>query len=859
MLRALFEWLDAHPQAYWLSLTAPTLALFGWVAAALRATEETAPPRRADWLFALLLLAFLLAWRWPFLLAAHEYNLDESSLIAGAITLAHDPVFWRSLDGATSGPLNYYALLPLHLIGLPLDYFTARLTGLLLIWGALLACYRLFRSMAPAGAARLAVLPAAVFFAAATDWDLVHYSSEHVSLFLTALAACCLFSGAGIPSAGTRLLLGGWAAGLLPWAKLQAAPLMAAFIGIKLWHILWARNSAQPERREWTRRLLTAAGAPSVVAIIAIAVSGQLENFFRGYLLQNIHYVGEPSASGHFLLSLFGLSRELGHIPLYFAGAALSLLLCGSLYWHYRQRPGRMFVASAICFCASLFCVLAPRRAFLHYLLLAVVPLTWWTGAAVAELWPRLSVHRARRGFVLSLLAVGGLLPLAWRWSQDDPDPLGRLAEDWRHPRSVIGNLVRANSRPGDHLGIWGWSSAFYVESSLPQATRDAQTIGLMSPSFQQDYYRARYLADLKSSEPPFFIDAVGPALFFSDRSISGHETFPALAEYIRADYRLLFDSGSARLFVRRDAPAPKDLSAAEIERLEADARRAPGLDASRPLSISPADAPQWTVRGFPMQMMLPPTMIAWHLDGTEREVWFDYGFHSRAYTEGRTNGAGFTVELQTLGHAPQLLFHRLIDPQRRAADRRPLSTRVILPPIRPGAKLLVRTDPGESGDSAWDWVYLKRARYFRSPGYVRSQFKGFNRVPDSVDAEQTSLIDGEEGPYLSVHTPAFLSFALGGTEQLLQFDYGLEDGAYTKGGQTDGAVFTVELRRRTGKAQIIFERYLQPAAIPDDRGRQHASLSLANIGPGDRLLLRIGPGNSNSWDWTYVANLSLK
>ena len=60
---------------------------------------------------------FLLAWRWPFLLQASEYNPDESQLLAGALTLTRDPVFWRSVDGTTSGPLNFY-LHPHRLPGL---------------------------------------------------------------------------------------------------------------------------------------------------------------------------------------------------------------------------------------------------------------------------------------------------------------------------------------------------------------------------------------------------------------------------------------------------------------------------------------------------------------------------------------------------------------------------------------------------------------------------------------------------------------------------------------------------------------------------------------------------------------------
>ena len=119
MLKALFVWLDGHPGSYWVIALGPTLLLFVQIYSAVRQESAgRAGPRHATaWHDAAVLFLFLFAWRWPFLLVASEFNPDESQLIAGTITLAHDPVFWRSVDGTTSGPLNFYVLLPVHWLG----------------------------------------------------------------------------------------------------------------------------------------------------------------------------------------------------------------------------------------------------------------------------------------------------------------------------------------------------------------------------------------------------------------------------------------------------------------------------------------------------------------------------------------------------------------------------------------------------------------------------------------------------------------------------------------------------------------------------------------------------------------------
>ena len=93
------------------------------------------------------LLGFsVLLFRWP-TFSLMECDPDESQAIAGAMRLAQDPVFWRSIDGTTHGPLLYYPLLLPKMIGLNIDYGAARLVGLLAEMASVLFLYASLRTL----------------------------------------------------------------------------------------------------------------------------------------------------------------------------------------------------------------------------------------------------------------------------------------------------------------------------------------------------------------------------------------------------------------------------------------------------------------------------------------------------------------------------------------------------------------------------------------------------------------------------------------------------------------------------------------------------------------------------------------
>jgi len=231
MLFNLMRWLDASPAHYWLA----AWSAFALVAA-LSLIAFAFDRERAWWqnpvLFSVAMLGVLLAFRWPMLFDNRQYpDPDESQFIAGALTLRHDPVFWRSVDGTTHGPLVQWLLLVASFVGGSLDFTSARTISALLIWIELVSAWLIFRHLYTANFAGLLVLPLLAAHAFTQAWSFVAYGSEQVPNALLAVACWLLLtgwrqSGAGPPNL-VRLFLAGVLLGAVPFAKLQAVPIAA--------------------------------------------------------------------------------------------------------------------------------------------------------------------------------------------------------------------------------------------------------------------------------------------------------------------------------------------------------------------------------------------------------------------------------------------------------------------------------------------------------------------------------------------------------------------------------------------------------------------------------------------------------
>ncbi len=552
----MLNWFDDNPARYWWLVGFTIIwALFVMLRPLLR--PDWRDVRRTDWSWGLIIFAVLIAGRWPTWFVTRQLNPDESQLIAGAITLHHDPVFWRSVDGGTAGPFDFFALWPVGWFHGADDYFSARISALCLLATALVFAHQAIALVYGRLVARVTGFAVLCFEALTTHNDFLHYSSELLPMCLLA-AAFYLTVRRFTASAGWQWnVVGGVLLGAIPLAKLQALP-PAVLLGLG-WIAgeLWLRDAPRTDRRRGLAALCVGACLPLLACALLLTATSQWRHAMISYIWHNTVYVGAAYLEITEVLAQTWrmLIREDTMPVAWLTGGGLWLLLSLPLP-KATARPARLVGGAAVALClASLACILVPRRPFLHYWQLLVVPWTLVLGATTGRVLLALENHRAvlRAGVLCAALLCtsSGMLYLR----AGTPHPyVGRLMQYQTHPQTAVARELQKYTQAGEALGIWGCMPNYYVEAGLRQATRDAHSQAEILDSPYYDYFRQRYLADLRRSSAPVFVDAIGPGNYtFQSRRVAHDAIFPELAAYIRAHYTLVSELRGSRIYVRND------------------------------------------------------------------------------------------------------------------------------------------------------------------------------------------------------------------------------------------------------------------------------------------------------------------
>jgi len=387
-MMSLILFLDRHLWLY-RSLCGAGLAATGYLAILPQLQAGGPPPGRAGrsgWerpaLFLLALVATLFVFRYPIFFYPHYLNQDEAQMLAQAITYQAHAIPWVDVDGGSGGPLDSYLLLWCVPLGITPTYLTGRLIGLCCVAGLLVFLYGTGRRLAGEALARLAILPVFLFLAFTSMPDLVHYTGEHLSLFLLGWSLFLLSGLRRTPDSIPLSLTLGLILGMLPFAKLQSA-LPGAFLGLTAVAILTTRG--RPGPAACARRLgplLVGAAIPGALILSVVAKAGGLHTFWQEYITVAGVYLGNKAAlvppSRLNAIKVLILNRGLqSAFPIYLTGtfvlfAAIHLL---------RERPrlSRPLLQKSA-FAALFFGVMAvtvffPGKPFAHYLLYLMVAL----------------------------------------------------------------------------------------------------------------------------------------------------------------------------------------------------------------------------------------------------------------------------------------------------------------------------------------------------------------------------------------------------------------------------------------------------------------------------------------------------
>jgi hypothetical protein len=244
----------------------------------------------------------------------------------------------------------------------------------------------------------------------------------------------------------------------------------------------------------------------------------------------------------------------------------------------------------------------------------------------------------------------------------------------------------------------------------------------------------------------------------------------------------------------------------------------------------------------------------------------FAYGIElpalERPITQG-TDGVEVVVEVEEEPGRKTLVFRRYFDREiaRRAqghtVDSTPLPT---LPPGREG-RIIVQMTPGPRFDIAFDWSYWLWLQAGPSPLALLAGETP--RYPFQVETAQPLRQAEFNGRSITVTgAPATIYFPVTPDLKALQGEFGLLDTAWVGRKDAEPVDFILMLARPDGTPVRLFERQLDPARNPDDRGVRTFQVALPQPVNGKLQLLtrtRSGTGSREAfWGGLSATTLDL-
>jgi len=543
------QWFAAHPIAYYV-IAFGTICVFLVLSLLPIQNGAARSKNEAAFLFSMALALF--ACRWPAFLYPRPLNPDEGMWVAGALKATIDPAPWRGFDGMTSGPLCTYLLALPALFGWPIDFVSTRIIGTALMAGTMFALYYAIKWTYDGRIARLALIPAVIFLSLTLEPEFIHFSSEYLPIFLTAVA---LAASAFLVRSGTSMFgrvvagaVAGLCLGATGFAKLQSLPIALVVLVFVVAGIFFVGERLRRETASVAAVFIVSLGAVPLVIAYSLFRTGTWNDAVISYIRTSMAYVAGNS--------MVGPGFFLGSAPSYTAflvGIVIVLLL--SLGAILRLGPftvrGRwLAAASLLLLIGAAYAIIQPYRPYSHYLLFSIVPLTCCLAGGLVLLlrtkfWNR---HETLMSVVLAafffLPAVGVALAQPNHFVRD-------LERNSTRPLTEQAQAIARYASPGERVAVWGWMPEYYVQTATIMATRDPHNFQQLAQGPYNEYFRRRYLADFQAHLPQVFVDAVAPdSCGPTDRATQGHECFPALAALIRERYELKEEIAGVRIFV---------------------------------------------------------------------------------------------------------------------------------------------------------------------------------------------------------------------------------------------------------------------------------------------------------------------
>lgn len=287
--------------------------------------------------------------------------------------------------------------------------------------------------------------------------------------------------------------------------------------------------------------------AVPLAMLIALCATGGLADAIISYYRMAFVYVGLKPPVG---VSFFFITAR--EYPAFLI-CSLAIMLTGAIALFWRPSIPRIglwaSLSSILLFLASLFAVYKAHRPFPHYLLFTVIPVSFCV-ANVLGLMRQGNLPMDRKVLPRALFIACFLIPISII-ALNSPAGLDLKAFP---PMSKEVQAISRCVKAGDRMVVWGWNADYYVKTRTVMSTRDSGIWALVEPGPYREYFRERFMSDLRKEPPRVVVDSVAPGAFtYDNRATHGIETFPPLDAFVREHYLLREEVAGVRIFVAKD------------------------------------------------------------------------------------------------------------------------------------------------------------------------------------------------------------------------------------------------------------------------------------------------------------------
>jgi hypothetical protein len=475
-------------------------------------------------------------------------------MTAGAMALANNMTFWGQVDGMTSGFFNFYPLVWFNaLFSQPFDYTSSRLVGILLMAGSLVFFFLAVRNLFQTKTALIALLFVSAFMGAFASVELLHYSSEYVSVFIINVLCwqfSCIYKQ---PKSSFWLLFAlGFVASCTIFAKLQATPIAFGCVLMSMVVLIIQnyKNSVLQCLKYIGTVCLGSVFYFSVLVLVTL-YNGVFDDMISLYFINNFGY-GLAGNGSLFSITYFyeTLFYDFDYMIILKGLVAFSILFLSFESVKYLIKKEQclpkipvLFVFVLILF--SIFSVYKTKYVFGHYLNFLIFPTGFVFVLLLASFEKTVSNTFnciAITAIALGILVANGHYPLTTVFISAG-QPIRPLA------LSATSTAILKYTKANEPLAVWGNGSRFHLETKLVQATRWNFTLWSPYSKSQKEFMYQEYLKDMKQTKVPVFVDSYPN----TERACHGHEIVPQIRTWIEENYTKVADIDQSRIYVRND------------------------------------------------------------------------------------------------------------------------------------------------------------------------------------------------------------------------------------------------------------------------------------------------------------------